>query len=98
MTTPIFARKDPDNTVHVLDGEFNPGDKFALFVSDAAAAAILNEIAASTATAAGKNYAYAFGWTSGNLTSVTRTADGTSEVANFSYDVDGNLSAITSWA
>jgi hypothetical protein len=98
MTTPIFARKDPDNTVNVLDGEFNPGGKFALFVSDAAAAAILDEIAASTAATAGKNYAYVFGWTSGNLTSVTRTADGTSEVANFSYDVDGNLSAITPWA
>jgi hypothetical protein len=98
MTTPIFARKDPDNTVNVLDGEFNPGGKFALFVSDAAAAAILDEIAASTAAAAGKNYAYVFGWTSGNLTSVTRTADGTSQQAVFSYDGNNNLTGITAWA
>jgi hypothetical protein len=98
MTTPIFARKDPDNTVNVLDGAFNPEGKFALFVADAAAGALLQMIAESTATAAGKNYSYGFGWTSGNLTSVTRTADSVTETATFAYDVDDNLISISAWA
>jgi hypothetical protein len=36
MTTPIFARKDPNNTVNVLDGAFTDDGKFALLVKDAA--------------------------------------------------------------
>jgi hypothetical protein len=98
MTTPIFARKDPNNTVNVLDGAFNADGKFVLLVEDAAAGALLQMIADSTATAAGKNYSYGFGWTSGNLTSVTRTADGTSQQAVFSYDGNNNLTGITAWA
>ena len=98
MTTPIFARKDPNNTINVLDGAFNDDGKFVLLVKDAAAGALLQMIADSTATAAGKNYSYGFGWTSGNLTSVTRTADGTSQQAVFSYDGNNNLTGITAWA
>jgi len=55
MTTPIFARKDPNNTINVLDGAFNDDGKFVLLVEDAAAGALLQMIADSTATAAGKN-------------------------------------------
>jgi hypothetical protein len=98
MTTPIFARKDPNNTINVLDGAFNDDGKFVLLVEDAAAGALLQMIADSTATAAGKNYSYGFGWTSGNLTSVTRTADGASQQAVFSYDGNNNLTGITAWA
>ena len=98
MTTPIFARKDPNNTVNVLDGAFNDDGKFALLVKDAAAGALLQQLVDSTGTSPGKNYSYGFGWTSGNLTSVTRTADGTSQQAVFSYDGNNNLTGITAWA
>ena len=97
MTNPLFARKNPDNTVSVVDGEFDAGSKFLLLVADKAAQSLLQLIADSTATAAGKNYSYAFGWTSGNLTSVTRTADGTSQQATFSYDGNNNLTSISAW-
>jgi len=97
MTTPIYARKAPDNTVHVLDGVFVDDGKFALLVEDQAALNLLTAIANNT-TITSKNYSFTLAWADGNLSTVTRTADGISEQAQFTYDGNDNLTGVSAWA
>lgn len=97
MTTPIYARKAPDNTVNVLDGKFNEQGKFTLFVEDSAAGALLQDLLDNAISEATKNYSYTFDWTAGKLTSITRTVGGTSEQATLSYDLNDNLASISAW-
>jgi len=97
MTTPIYARKDPDNTVNVLDGKFQ-GEKFALMVTDPAAADLLEAIKTNTdPNTQGSGYAYIFDWTGGKLTTIQRMRDAETQTLTFTYHPTGELATASDW-
>lgn len=96
MTTPLFARKSLDNTVGVVDGEFETDGKFALRTTDKQALTALLALQTQGAEN-GKEYSYAFNWTSGKLTTIVRTHGGNSETLTFTYHGTGELAGISQW-
>jgi len=99
MTTPVFARRNLDGTVNVVDGEFEADSKFALRVVDARALALLAAIQDNTANnpPGSPGYAYTFNWTGDLLTSVVRTHGGISQQLTLTYDATGKLQSMTNW-
>lgn len=96
MTTPLFARKNPDNTVAVVDGEFEADTKFALRTTDKQALAALLALQ-DQGVQNGKSYSYAFNWIAGKLSTVVRTHGGSSQTLTFTYHATGELAGISQW-